>query len=177
MKRLVALLLVAVLACSLVGCDLGSSDKSDENAPLMTGGVSATLTVDELEITVTKFVFSKYCGNLSSLGEAESGSVWCTVYLNVKNISKSAKILTRSYGTKYDFTLDYNNGYTYNTAWFEYAEFLNAHESIAPLETLSNVCVSYKVPLEVKKNTENSLKLKCSYNSQKETDYVEWELR
>lgn len=57
MKRLVALLLVAVLACSLVGCDLGSSDKSDENAPLMTGGVSDTLTFDELEITVTKFVF------------------------------------------------------------------------------------------------------------------------
>ena len=76
-----------------------------------------------------------------------------------------------------EYFCDYNNGYIYNSAWFEYAEFLNAHESIAPLETLSNVCVSYKVPVEVKKNTENSLTLKCSYNSQKETDYVEWKLR
>lgn len=151
-------------------------DKSDTQ---LVGNVSDMLAFDELEITVNDYVFSEYLGNLKGLGKAEDGNIWCTVYLDVKNASKSTKSLKSSFNTNYNFELDYNDGYTYNTTWpwENYSEFLYTHDNIAPLATLKNVCVSFKVPVEVQENSDAPLYVRISKNSKTEKDYVEWKIR
>lgn len=148
----------------------------DNNPPLTSGSVSDTLVFDELEITVTDYVFSDSCGNLESLTKAKEGNVWCTVYFDAKNISKETKVISDSFSTKYTVELVYKDGYTYNSAWQDYSEFFNAHDTIAPLTTLNRVCVSYEVPSEIAENND-SLVLKFCRNSRKETDFAEWKLR
>lgn len=158
-------------------------DKSDNSGEIISesspieGSVSDTLTFDELEVTVNDYVFSEYLGNLDGLSKADDGNVYCTVYLDIKNIAKSSKALRSSFNTNYNFTLDYNDGYTYHSTWQEYSEFLNAHDSIEPLTTLQNVCVSFKVPLEVEESAEAPLTLSFSRNSKTEKDCVKWKLR
>ncbi len=154
-----------------------AQDTNKEKAALMVGEVSDKLTFDELELTVNNYVFSESLGNLEGLTKANDGNVWCTVYLNVKNISKATKALHSLSNTNYTFTLVYKDGYTYHCTYQDYSEFLDAYDDIAALEELKNVCVSFEVPLEVKENTSEPLSLKLSKNSRKEKDYVEWKLR
>ncbi len=154
-----------------------AQDVNKEKNALMAGEVSDTLTFDDLEITVNNYVFSKNLGNIKGLTKAGDGNVWCTVYLDVKNVSKTTKSLCSSFNTNYSFTLEYKDGYTYYSTHQDYSEFLYAHEDIAALETLRNVCVSFEVPLEVEKNTDEPLHIKVSKNSKSAKDYAEWKLR
>lgn len=149
----------------------------DDNPPPLSGSISETLVFDELEITVTDYVFSNSCGSLESLTKAKEGNVWCTVYFDVKNNSKEAKLIKDPFSTRYDVKLVYKDGYTYYSTWRDYSDFFYAHDSIAPLETLKGVCVSYEVPLEVRDNNSDSLHLRFSKNSKKDIDFIEWNLR
>lgn len=150
---------------------------NDNNPPQLSGNISETLVFDELEITVTDYVFSDSCGNIKGLTKAKDGNIWCTVYFDVKNTSKETKVISDSFSTKYTVELVYKNGYTYNNTWQDYSDFFNANDTISPLETLKRVCVSYEVPSEVANNDSDSLCLKFCKNSKKETDCAEWKLR
>lgn len=169
---------LVLLVAMLLDPDITGSQKN--NAPETTtieSGISDTLTFDDLEITVNNYVFSKNLGNIKGLTKAGDGNVWCTVYLDVKNVSKTTKSLCSSFNTNYSFTLEYKDGYTYYSTHQDYSEFLYAHEDIAALETLRNVCVSFEVPSEVEKNTDEPLHIKVSKNSKSAKDYAEWKLR
>nr|DAH63490.1 MAG TPA: protein of unknown function (DUF4352) [Caudoviricetes sp.] len=170
-----ALVMLAALLFTPMKSDAKNINPS--GTALMAGEVSDKLTFDELELTVNDYVFSESLGNLEGLTKANDGNVWCTIYLNVKNISKATKALHSLSNTNYTFTLVYKDGYTYHCTYQDYSEFLDAHDDIAALEELKNVCVSFEVPLEVEENASEPLSLKFSKNSRKEKDYVEWKLR
>lgn len=189
MKKLITLI-VTLLAMSLLfaGCDIlmladtalsstSSSESETEGKCLFSAGLSETITFDDLEITVTDYVFSNVCGNLQGLTEAKDGNVWCTIYVDVKNTSKEEKILRDNISSNYDFGLVYGDGYTYYNTWQDYLDFYDAHYTISPLETLKRVCVSYEVPAEVATNDSSPLRLTFRKNSRSERDYVEWNLR
>lgn len=184
------LMIILLLGCSffLIYTTLGKVDKGEKGsndkviqteAVTLSGDISDKFVFDELELVVTDCKFSKYCGNLEGLAKAESGNVWCVVYLNAKNVSTTTKELRGAFNASstYSFVLKYKGEYEYRETFSKYSDFFTAHDSIAPLETLENVCVSFEVPLEVKNNTDNSLCIQLSKNSREENDYVEWNLR
>ncbi len=179
MKKIVALIIFILMANIMGGCEAITNTKDKENIPtlLASGTTSDTLTFDDLEITIKDFVFSKYSGNLNGLDKATDGNSYCVAYLDVKNISTSTKFLNSNFNSNYEFTLIYKDNYKYHCSFFNYAEFFHAHDSIAALETLKNVCVSFKVPDEVKINENEPLCIRFSKNSKNENDYIEWVLR
>jgi|GEM_PF-1410313 len=101
-----------------------------------------------LEVTVKNYVFSNYIANVKGGAAPGSNNQWCVVYVDVRNPTKSAITLRTLFNSKYDFSLVYDNEYTYLPSFQNYNEFFEFHDEILPLETISATS-SFELPNEV----------------------------
>ena len=78
----------------------------------------------------------------------------------------------------YSFTLYYNSDYSYLGTWSRDKKFFRANDSIPALGTLDNVCLCFKVPVEVESNANLPLTIQLEENYWlSDYDDVGWVLR
>lgn len=167
MKKFWLIILCWFFAISLVSCE--AEEPKESIAPAKIGTMQK---IKDLETTITDYEFSIYAGALNGLAKVESGYKYCVVYLEAKNIGSVS--LSPS---DYVFTLCYDSGYRYNSTWINYTEFFSAHDSIPALGSLSDVCLCFKVPVEVEDNSDIPLTIELKENSTKAKDVAVWQLR
>jgi len=182
MKRIVVLFLCIgiVLCCS--SCMLYSYSKdapkqaTTEDAPSIVHTLYAigdTVTLNEIELTVTDYKFSDLYGDMEEYGQADDGYAYCIVTVDVKNIGNSSANIN-----DYTMQLYYDEEYRYlNEYASEDVFLLYNNESIPALGKLSGKILNFKVPTEVR-DTDKPLRLRIGYNSiWLQDEYIEVELR
>lgn len=155
------------------------SNKDKENSSLTeyNYNIGQTAKYDGLEISITDFSYkSFFCGISVS---SSTDNTLCVVDVKLKNTTSKAiklydQLLTYT-SYKYNYTLIYNNSIEYNETWTEFADFINTHEEIKPLETIT-ASLCYKIPNEVK-NSSKKLELSFSLNKTDAPEFHIWTLR
>lgn len=157
--------------------------KEEEPAPTETEQDKAYFTydqpqtIDDLKITIISANYTSSAGDLRTTPPAESGYTHLNVWLNVKNVGKEAFVLDEGFSQAYTFRLIYDGEYEYLSTWSFDNTFLQSYDSIPALGELTNKCVSFRIPVEVRDNKEPTLFFRVEANSIWDSTNIEWTLR
>ena len=132
---------------------------------------------DELDFTITSYTFdSEFCGITAS---DNANEILCIVNVKIHNPTNVKKYLYTTFLTstshEYSYKLTYSKNYSYLSVWANYTDFINAHESISPLQTIT-ASLCYKIPKEIS-NSQQELELCLSKNLKSATEFHIWKLR
>lgn len=174
LKRILSLIIIFSVGLLLVACDFENIDSEAEDI-VYEYELGQTANCYDLEITINSFKFSSYMYDYH-YNAVEKGNSYCIVSLTIKNISTKTKTLNDWGSSEYTFSLYYDEEYKYNSVYLNNSEFFYYHDSINALETL-NVIVDFKVPIEVRDNTDKSLKIEFKENSIYANEFYCWNLR
>lgn len=174
MKKIIALLLVAVMSLLLVACGETKTDYS----------VGTMVSTDCAELTLISCDFSDTYNSIV----ANEGKVFAILSFSIKNTGKTEFSYIKTVDGKKDSLMfsaipcvDYNNGYL-----FSYDDMLGnlklcstdmTLKNLEPLSDAFSVQVAIAVPAEVEENKDNPLVIKMAIPTTKGTEVFDYKIR
>ena len=148
-------------------------EKSEDTVKLNIGD---TATIDNLQITVKDYKFSDYADG-EKQNKVKDGLKYCVVYMTVKNLDNSQKILGDSFKRNYASTLFYDNYYEYHSTWTRDPVFFFANDDLPALGEIDCI-VTYEVSKDVEDNPDKELDITFQINNiWKDQETTTWLLR
>lgn len=144
--KFIALGFCAVLIFALGGCSLFDGNETNKetnktNINYIEKNFGETFTLQGIDITINDYVF-KYFAKNGSL-EAGKNKVWLIINATLcNNGTESINLDKIADGIIY--TTDAGEA-KYNSKWYNYSDWINAHSIIEPFETISGMFM-YQVP-------------------------------
>ena len=186
-KKQIAILtigiLIAILALTAAAIFIGrlSEDKPEDIAPESTQAtttkttyysVGETATYDDLEITIDSFSYQQgFCGiEIPSSNDNTLCIIEVTLH-NPTNTRKSLQTGTYIKNGVYIYNFLYDGKISYSGIFKSYSDFLLAHQSIDPLETIT-ASLCFEIPNTVK-NSKKSIELEFSLNKLSIATYLQ----
>lgn len=134
-----------------------------------------TVSVDNLDFTIKRAIFSQYAGNMNGYNPSGSDYRYCVVYLDVTNTTNETKKiispLLLSYVSDYGFTLVYDGEVEYKESFGKYTDFLFGNEEILPLATLTDKILNFKIPVSLT-STDKQLAVILTYKNDKVATWI-----
>lgn len=180
MKKIIALLLVSLMAiCLLCACGSGK-DGASNTSKTAEYKMGDTVSTDSVEFTLDDLTYSEYWDPNGDfvckfMGD---GNVCANVYFKVKNLGKEA-IYSH---TAAMLVLDYDNGYTYKTGDVYHkssnGDYVANYEELVPLSDAEELVGYFEIPITIQDDTEHSLHINVTiYNSEGEEETFVYVIR
>ena len=165
-----------VAACIFIK-GLTTSDSNNTNQqPVVikdtTNKLGDVVEFDEMEYVVKDYSFEDYMGGLKGLNKAPEGYCYIVLHVDVKNISDTEQSTQSA-----NFKIIYDDKYEYNASFASYTEFYDYNYKIVALGSLEDKIINFEVPIELRDNSDKSIKLVLARNKIYDDTKTIWTVR
>ena len=151
---------------------VGDDNPTSETVQNITHTFGDVVEFDEMEYVVKDYSFEDYMGGLKGLNKAPEGYCYIVLHVDVKNISDTEQSTQSA-----NFKIIYDDKYEYNASFASYTEFYDYNYKIVALGSLEDKIINFEVPIELRDNSDKSIKLVLARNKIYDDTKTIWTVR